>query len=119
MSEVDCFFEMIELNLDKYWAVCVVREAFPASIPFKSILDCCRSNRNPGEATLSNMISLPSGKGSTQKRKEFTPNGSNFFPFRVDPFMDGAVVQEAYRKFTKVISLVGYDGKSTICIQSL
>ena len=29
---------------------------------------------------------VPSEKGSALKRKEFAPNGSKFFPFRVDLF---------------------------------
>ena len=30
-------------------------------------------------------------KGVYSKRKEFPPLGSKFFPFRVDPFSEGAV----------------------------
>ena len=28
-------------------------------------------------------------KGVYSKRKEFAPRGSKFFPFRVDPFLEG------------------------------
>ena len=32
---------------------------------------------------------IPSKKGVLSKRKEFAPMGSKFFPFRVDPFLEG------------------------------
>ena len=41
-------------------------------------------------ANLSKLFFLPSEKGSTLKRKEFTPKESKFFTFREDPFPEGA-----------------------------
>ena len=46
------------------------------------------------EATLSKLILPPSRKGVYSKRKEFAPIGSNFFPFKVDPFQKGLGAQE-------------------------
>ena len=43
-----------------------------------------------GEATLSKLFYLSSGKGSTLKRKNLLPLGSQFFLFRVEPFSEGA-----------------------------
>ena len=40
--------------------------------------------------TLSDLFCPPSEKGSTLKGKNLLPKGSKFFPFRVDPFSEGA-----------------------------
>ena len=40
-----------------------------------------------GAENLSKLLS-PFWKGIFSKRKEFAPNGSKFFPFRVDPFSE-------------------------------
>ena len=47
-------------------------------------------NTLSGETTLSKLFCLPSEKGSTLKGKNLLPIGSKFFPFRVDPFLEGA-----------------------------
>ena len=49
----------------------------------------------------------PDRKGAFSKRKEFAPNGSKFFPFRVDSFSEWAWCAENQTEIiTKVISLV-------------
>ena len=53
----------------------------------------------------------PSCKGVYSKRKEFAPRGSKFFPFRVDPFLEGLDVQKRKQEVTKVVSLVKNDKK--------
>ena len=39
-------------------------------------------------ACLFSVLQCPSEKGSTLKREEFAPNGSKFFPFKVDPLSE-------------------------------
>ena len=65
-----------------------------------------------GETILSNLFCLPSKKESTLRgrvnsnRKEFTPCGSKFFPFRVDHFFRrGLIFKRANRKAQKLSSL--------------
>ena len=41
------------------------------------------------ETTLLKLLCLPSEKGSTPKGKNLLPIGSKFFPFSVDPFLEG------------------------------
>ena len=48
------------------------------------------------------------------KRKEFAPNGSKFFPFRVDHFSEGAGVQKSDQEVMKDVSLVKHGKKSDI-----
>ena len=47
--------------------------------------------------------SLPFWKDVYSKRKEFAPQGSKFFPFRVDSFSKG--VQESKQEITKIVFL--------------
>ena len=42
-----------------------------------------------GEITLSQLFCLPSDR-IYSKRKEFAPRVRKFFPFKVDPFLEGA-----------------------------
>ena len=45
---------------------------------------------------------LPSWKGFYSKRKEFVPNGSKFFPFRIDHFREGIGGRKENRKWSKI-----------------
>ena len=68
-----------------------------------------------GEAILSKLLYLLSGKGSYCSRTEAAPLGIKFFPFRVDPFPEGALC--AGKQVTIVVSLVRNGVKSIECIQ--
>ena len=53
---------------------------------------------------------IPSYKGIYSKRKEFAPQWSKFFPFRVDPFIGEDLVtgkplqKHAYLKILKILT---------------
>ena len=55
----------------------------------------------PGEATLSELVMLPSEKGSTLKGKNLLP-----LPFRVDTFQNGLCEHKSKQEVTEIISLV-------------
>ena len=55
-------------------------------------------------------------KGTYSKRKEFAPNGSKFFPLRVDPFSEAAWWAEKQTGSHKKVSLVKNGGESSKCI---
>ena len=46
----------------------------------------------------------PACKGSYSKRKEFVPIGSILFPFRVDPFSEGALNAVNQNKMSQKLS---------------
>ena len=67
------------------------------------------------------------------KRKEFAPNRSKFFPFRVDPFLEGGLIsRKAKRKLQKLsplaemaenlpvatstLKVIGYTSKGSGCL---
>ena len=52
----------------------------------------------------------PFGKGVYSKRKEFVPNGSQFFPLELIPFQKWIDIQESKHEVTKVVSLVKNGG---------
>ena len=59
------------------------------------------------EATLSKCFAFHPNRGYT-KRKEFAPIGSKFFPFRVDPFLEGpCYAWKAKRKSQKLSAWYG------------
>ena len=43
-----------------------------------------------GKVTYEWIVCISFWKGAYSKRKEFAPKGSKFFPFRVDPFLEGS-----------------------------
>ena len=58
-----------------------------------------------GEATLSKLFCLPSGKGSSLKGKNLLPGGANSFLLEYTPFRRGLMFWNANRKSKKLPSL--------------
>ena len=67
----------------------------------------------PGEATLSNLFSPPSEKGSALKGKNLLPKGANSFFLEQTPFQKGLGVKESKQE----IENVKYRRKNTKCIR--
>ena len=72
-----------------------------------------KKKKKSGEATLSKWL-LPFWKVVYSKRKELDPNGK-FFPYRAEPFSEGAWLQESKQEVTKIVSFLKW-WDSTRCI---